>query len=185
MKFCSACGRELARLVPPGDERLRHVCAGCGKIHYENPRVVVGALATWEGKVLLCRRAIEPRTGFWTLPAGFMELAETTEEAAVREAWEEARAKIEVTGLLALYDLRHIDQVQVFYAARLLDPAVAPGPESQAVGLFGWEDIPWQELAFPTVHRALHYHRAIAGPGYPPDRGLSGPPGQCPVSGTP
>lgn len=178
MKFCSACAQPLERRVPAGEDRERHVCPACGRVHYENPRVVVGALATWEGKVLLCRRAIEPRRGFWTLPAGFLELAESTAEGARREAWEEARARIEITDLLALYDLGHIDQVQVFFRARLLDPAVAPGPESLEVGLFAWEQIPWAELAFPSVRRALEYQRGLpeAGP-FPPDRG---PPEGCP-----
>lgn len=172
MKFCSECGQPLVQRVPPGEDRLRDTCSVCGRVHYLNPRVVVGALATWEDKVLLCRRAIEPRQGLWTLPAGYLELAESTEEGAKREAWEEALARIEVTALLALYDLRHIDQVQVFFAARLLDPQVAAGPESLEVGLFGWEEIPWAELAFPTVRRALHYHRQVQGlASFPPDRG--------------
>jgi ADP-ribose pyrophosphatase YjhB (NUDIX family) len=136
VKFCSECAQPLVRRVPPGEDRLRDTCPACGLVHYQNPRVVVGALATWEERVLLCRRAIEPRQGLWTLPAGYLELQESTEDGARREAWEEALARIEVTGLLAVYDLHHIDQVQLFFAARLLDPRVAAGPESLEVGLF-------------------------------------------------
>lgn len=175
MNFCSACGQALVRRVPPGEDRLRDTCSACGLVHYQNPRVVVGSVATWEERVLLCRRAIEPRLGLWTLPAGYLELGESTEEGARREAWEEALARIEVTDLLALYDLRHIDQVQVFFRARLLDPQVAAGPESLEVGLFAWEGLPWDELAFPTVARALRFHRQVRGSApFAPDRGLPG-----------
>lgn len=170
MNFCPTCGAPVALRVPAGEDRERHVCTapGCARVHYVNPRVVVGVVAPHEGRVLLCRRAIEPRTGFWTLPAGFLETGETTAEGARREAWEEARARVEVGPLLALYDLPHIAQVQLFYLARLLEPgAVAPGPESLEVGLFGWDEVPWADLAFPSVHWALRYHHAVAAGGGP------------------
>ncbi|SNB64566.1 ADP-ribose pyrophosphatase YjhB, NUDIX family [Arboricoccus pini] len=159
MRFCSSCGQPVAKMIPKGDERERFVCLGCATIHYVNPKIVVGALCVHEDRILLCRRAIEPRVGFWTLPAGFMELGETAEEGAVREAMEEANAKIAIDGLLAIYSIKRIDQVQIFYHARLLDPAVSPGVESQAVMLVGFDAIPWDELAFPSVEWALR--RAI------------------------
>lgn len=151
------------RTIPPGDERERLTCPDCGYIAYENPLIVVGSVATWEDRILLCRRAIDPRSGYWTLPAGFMEERETTAEGAAREAWEEARARIEVGPLLALYDIPRISQVQLIFRARLLSPDVAAGPESAEVGLFAWEEIPWAELAFPTVAWALREHHARLG----------------------
>ncbi|MCB9958978.1 MAG: NUDIX hydrolase [Rhodospirillaceae bacterium] len=150
------------RQVPDGDDRPRLVCPDCGFIAYENPKIVVGSVAAWQGRVLLCRRAIEPRTGFWTLPAGYLELNETSEAGALREAWEEARARLALDGLLAVYNIPRISQVQLIYRARLLDPDVAAGPESSEVGLFAWEDVPWGEIAFPTVHWALHQWHAGA-----------------------
>jgi ADP-ribose pyrophosphatase YjhB (NUDIX family) len=120
---------------------------------------VVGSVATWGDHILLCRRAIEPCRGLWTLPAGFMEMSETTVEGAIREAWEEARARIAVDALLAVYQLPQISQVQMIYRARLLQPEIAPGPESAAVHLFAWDELPWDELAFPTVRWALRHHR--------------------------
>ncbi|MBP2300171.1 NUDIX hydrolase [Azospirillum picis] len=154
------CGGPRVRAIPPGEDRERLMCPDCGYIAYQNPLIVVGAVATWEdGRILLCRRAIEPRKGFWTLPAGFMEERESTREGAAREAWEEARARIGIDHLLAIYDIPRISQVQMIFSARLLSPDVAPGPESLEVGLFAWEDIPWDEIAFPTVHWALREHR--------------------------
>ena len=151
------------RSVPSGDNRERLVCPDCDYIAYENPKVVVGVVATWEDKLLMCRRAIEPRRGFWTLPAGFMEMGETPEEGAAREAWEEARAKLEIVDLLSLYSLRHISQLQLFYRARLLSPDVSPGPESVEVGLFDFDALPASELAFPSVHWALEHYDAVRG----------------------
>jgi ADP-ribose pyrophosphatase YjhB (NUDIX family) len=147
------------KTVPPGDDRQRLVCPECDWVAYENPKVIVGSVVTWEDRILLCRRAIEPRRGYWTLPAGYMELNETTVAGAVREAWEEARARIAIDALLAVYDVARISQVQLIYRARLLDPAIAPGPESEAVRLFAWDEIPWPDLAFPTVRWALEAHR--------------------------
>ncbi|WP_207455297.1 NUDIX hydrolase [Azospirillum sp. SYSU D00513] len=150
--------------VPPGEDRERLTCPDCGYIAYRNPLIVVGSVASWAGpdgeeRILLCRRAIEPRLGFWTLPAGYMEERESSMEGAAREAWEEARARIEIDSLLAVYDIPRISQVQLIYRARLLSPDVAPGPESEEVALFRWEEIPWEELAFPTVRWALREHR--------------------------
>ncbi len=150
----------FVRRVPAGDNRRREVCRHCGFIHYVNPKIVVGSVVTDRGRYLLCRRAIEPRAGFWTLPAGFLEVGETLEEGAMREAEEEARATLGIERLLAVYSIPRIAQVQIFFAARLVRPDVAPGPESREVALVEWDDIPWSELAFPTVHWALAAHRA-------------------------
>ncbi len=147
--------------VPEGDNRERLVCGRCEFIHYQNPKIVAGAVCTWEDRILLARRAIEPRKGAWTLPAGYMELGETTEQAAQREAREEACASIEIDRLLAMYSIARIGQVQIMYRARLLSPDVAAGPESADVALVTWDKIPWEELAFPTVVWALaHFHES-------------------------
>ena len=145
--------------IPEGDTRERRVCADCGFIAYENPKVVVGSVVALEDRILLCRRAIDPRRGYWTLPAGYLELNESTAAGAEREAYEEARARIVIEGLLAIYDIPRISQVQVIYRARLADPGVEPGPESLEVQLFRWDEIPWEDLAFPSVHWALHHFR--------------------------
>lgn len=146
--------------VPEGDNRPRHTCPDCGFIEYRNPLIVVGSVCTAsDGRLLLCRRAIPPRIGYWTIPAGYMELEESSEDGARREAVEEANAEIAIDRLLAIYDIPRISQVQIIYAARLTDDTVSPGPESQEVELFEWEDIPWNDLAFPTVRWALRHHR--------------------------
>ncbi len=150
-------GPGFERRVPAGDDRPRLVCGACGYIAYENPKVVVASVVYHEDRVLMCRRAIEPRRGFWTLPAGYLELHETAEEGARREAWEEARARIVIEALLAVYSIPRISQVQLVYRARLLSPDVAAGPESQAVALYRWDEIPWQELAFPSVLWSLRH----------------------------
>lgn len=143
--------------VPPGDDHERRVCDDCGFIDYVNPKIVTGAVVTQDSKLLLCKRAIEPRKNFWTLPAGFMEEGESVEDGARREAMEEANADIRIDRLLAVYSVPRISQVQIMYSAKLLSK-IAPGPESLEVGLFAWKDIPWSELAFPTVVWALtHY----------------------------
>lgn len=152
-----------ARQIPPGEDRERLVCAECGFVLYENPKIVVGSVASWGDRLLLCRRAIHPRKGFWTLPAGYLELGESTAEGAVREAWEEARARIEIDALLAVYNIPRISQVQLIYRARLLGPDIAAGPESAEVGLFEWDEIPWPDLAFPSVVWSLREHRARLG----------------------
>ena len=156
-------GSNFEQRVPAGDDRERRVCRDCGFVDYENPKVVVGVVATWRERILLCRRAIPPRKGFWTLPAGYMELHESPQEGARREAWEEARARLEIDQLLAVYAIPRISQVQLIYRARLTDPAVEAGPETQELNLFDWETIPWTAIAFPSVHWALHHHREVRG----------------------
>lgn len=159
MKFCSECAHPVALAIPEGDNRPRYVCAQCDAIHYQNPKLVVGSIPVWEEggelKVLLCRRAIEPRHGYWTLPAGFMENEETTAEAAVRETEEEAGANIDIGELFTLLNVAQVHQVHLFYLARLLDLDFAPGIESLEVRLFGEHEIPWEELAFPTIRTTL------------------------------
>ena len=151
MKYCSDCGHTVSQKIPKGDDRLRYVCDNCGAIHYQNPRIIVGTLPVYGDQVLLCRRAIEPRKGFWTLPAGFMENGETTVEGAVRESWEEARARLSNEKLYRLFDLSYIDQVYMFYLADLVDGEFSAGPESLDVKLFNETDIPWDEIAFGVV----------------------------------
>jgi ADP-ribose pyrophosphatase YjhB (NUDIX family) len=145
------------RGIPEGDNRERMICADCGYVLYDNPKIVVGSVARWGDKILLVRRSIEPRYGFWTLPAGFLELNESASGGAEREAWEEAQARILIDGLLAIYDIPRISQVQLIYRARLIDDAIEAGSESLEVGLFRWEEIPWNELAFPSVRWALQH----------------------------
>ena len=159
MKFCSHCGATVTLRVPPGDSLPRHVCESCGSIHYLNPKIVVGAIPEWENRILLCRRAIEPRHGYWTLPAGFMENAETTAQAAARETLEEACARIEVGDIFTLLNVPHISQVHIVYRARLLDLDFRPGDESLEVALFAEHEIPWQDIAFRTIALTLrHYY---------------------------
>lgn len=159
MKFCSECASPVALSIPEGDNRLRYVCGQCATIHYENPKLVIGSIPVWERdgqlQVLLCKRAIEPRLGYWTLPAGFMENAETTAEAAQRETEEEAGAHIELGPLFSLLNVAHVHQVHLFYLARLVDLDYAPGIESLDVQLFSEAQIPWDDLAFPTIRRTL------------------------------
>ncbi|MGE3783745.1 MAG: NUDIX domain-containing protein [Alphaproteobacteria bacterium] len=155
------------RGIPEGDNRERMICAECGYVLYDNPKIVVGSVPRWGDRLLLCRRAIHPRKGYWTLPAGYLELNESTSAGAEREAWEEAFARIRIEGLLAIYDIPRISQVQLIYRALLLDSDVAPGPESLEVGLFGWDEIPWEELAFPSVRWALAQEREVQRTGDP------------------
>lgn len=166
---------EFVRRIPEGDNRERLICADCGHIAYENPKIVVGAVVAVGDRVLLCRRAIEPRHGFWTLPAGYLELGETIEEGAMREAWEEAETRISLDGILGVYSISRIGQVQIFFRARFIDddgrsaPSFAPGVESLEVALFSWDGIPWDQIAFPTVRWALEAWRAgrASAPGQP------------------
>ena len=151
-------GPRFVRRVPDGDTMERYVCGDCGHIYYTNPKIVVGSVVAHEGRFLLCRRAIEPRKGFWTLPAGFLEEHETPEDGARREAMEEAQARIALTGLLAIYSVPRISQVQLMYRARLAAPEFSSGPESLEVALFAWDDIPWSEIAFPSANWALHHY---------------------------
>jgi ADP-ribose pyrophosphatase YjhB (NUDIX family) len=149
----------FVRRVPDGDNRERMVCTGCGHVAYENPKVIVGAVVVSDNQILMCRRAIEPRKGFWTLPAGYMELGETLEEGAAREALEEAEAVIAIDGILSVFSIARIEQVQVIFRARFADagsPSFAPGEESLEVRLFRPDEIPWNEIAFPSVSWALN-----------------------------
>jgi ADP-ribose pyrophosphatase YjhB (NUDIX family) len=148
------------QVVPEGDSRERLVCGDCGFIRYENPKIIAGAVVTFGEKFLICRRAIEPRRGHWTIPAGFMELGETPEEGALREAYEEATARIEIDALVGVYTIRHISQVQMIYSATLATPEFAPGIESLEVELRTWDEIPWDDLAFPSVRWAFDDYRA-------------------------
>ncbi len=158
MKFCSNCGAHVHIRIPSGDSLPRHVCDQCGTIHYQNPKLVVGALAEWGDRILLCRRAIEPRYGTWTLPAGFMENEESTAQAAARETLEEACARIEIGHMYTLIDVPHISQVHIIYRARLLDLDFRPGEESLEVALFEEKDIPWEEIAFRTIALTLQHY---------------------------
>lgn len=160
MNFCTQCGGNLSLGIPAGDDRPRHVCQVCGAIHYQNPKVIAGCIPVWENRILLCRRAIEPRLGTWTLPAGFMELGETLEQAAQREAYEEARVEVELEPLYTLFSLPHISQVYAFFRARMLAESYAPGAESLEVRLFEEAEIPWQEISFQTVYRSLQLYCA-------------------------
>ena len=166
----------FVRAVPNGDTLERDVCDTCGFVAYQNPKVVVGSVVHHDGRILLCRRSIEPRSGFWTLPAGYLEFGETAAEGATREAWEEARAAINIEGVLAVYTIPRIAQVQVMHIARLTSPSFAAGPESLEVGLFAWEEIPWEELAFPSVRWALNHYREVRDSGEFP--AFSNPPGE-------
>lgn len=160
MNFCSQCGEAVSVLVPEGDSLPRHVCRHCGSIHYQNPKLVIGCIAEWQGQILLCRRSIAPRYGLWTLPAGFMENGETTAQAAVRETLEEACARVELDALFSLVNIPHINQVHLFYRARLLDTGFAAGQETLATELFSEQAIPWPELAFKSVTLCLRAYFA-------------------------
>jgi ADP-ribose pyrophosphatase YjhB (NUDIX family) len=155
IKHCRACGNPVEYRIPVDDNRERAVCTVCATVHYENPLNVVGTLPVWGDQVLLCRRNIEPRYGFWTLPAGFMELGETAEQGALRETEEEAGARIELQGLYTLLDVVRVGQVHFFFRARLLDIDFAPGPETIEARLFSEAEIPWDDLAFKTVRKTL------------------------------
>ncbi|MFQ5563131.1 MAG: NUDIX domain-containing protein [Parvularculaceae bacterium] len=149
---------QFEQKIPPEDDRERSVCVHCGFVDYRNPKIVIGSVAVWKNRILLCKRAIEPRKGFWTLPAGYLELGESVEEGARREAWEEARARLAIDRVLAVYSVPRISQVQIMFRAALLDPGVEPGLESKEVMLAAWEDIPWPDIAFPTVGWALRQY---------------------------
>ena len=155
MKYCSDCGETVEHIIPPGDDHRRYVCTACGSIHYQNPKVIVGTLPVYQQKVLLCKRAIEPRKGFWTLPAGFMENKETTLEGALRESVEEAGATVVGCEFYRLFDLPHISQVYVFYRGEVKGGVFQAGTESLEVALFDEQDIPWDDLAFPVVRQTL------------------------------
>ena len=166
INFCSQCGSEkIERRSPPGDDRVREICGTCGHVHYVNPKIVVGSIPVWGEKILLCKRAIEPRYGKWTLPAGFMEVNETLAEGAMRETLEEAGARITIEKLYASYSLPEISQVYVLFLAKLDDLNYSAGIESLEVKLFSEPEIPWQELAFATIGEALRRYFADRGQG--------------------
>jgi len=181
IRFCQSCGQSVQQSIPEGDNRLRAVCTSCEHIHYENPKNVVGCLLEWHGKVLLCKRSIEPRLGYWTLPAGFMENQETTREGAAREAREEACAECEDLRLFGIYNLPRISQVYLMFFGRLKNGLAEAGEETLEVKLFSQSEIPWDELAFPVVtetlsryferrqdrSRAVHYADIFSAPGLP------------------
>jgi ADP-ribose pyrophosphatase YjhB (NUDIX family) len=159
INYCSHCGsKKLVQKVPEGDTKIRVVCENCQLIHYQNPKIITGCLPIWKDQILLCKRAIEPRYGLWTLPAGFMENEETLEQAAIRETWEEANAKVEQLQLYVVMSLPRIHQVYMMFLAQLRDLTYAPGTESLDVQLFRQDEIPWEELAFQSIHRTLTYY---------------------------
>jgi len=158
INYCSACGSPVSVRIPEGDRLARHVCVRCGTIHYRNPRLVVGALPVWDERILLCRRAIEPRYGKWTLPAGFMENGETVAEAALRETQEEANARIELDDMFTVISVPHVSQVHVVYLARLLDMDFSAGEETLEARLFAEHEIPWEDIAFKTITMTLRHY---------------------------
>ena len=157
IKFCCTCGSAVIHRIPQGDSLERAVCESCGHIQYVNPKIVVGCLPVYGERILMCKRAIEPRLGLWTLPAGFMEMGESAAEGAAREAMEEANAKVQIEDLYTVYSIPHISQVYMMFLARLVDPAVSPGVESLDVKLVTEAEIPWDDLAFTMVRRTLKH----------------------------
>ncbi len=166
MNYCSICGQAVETRIPQGDNRERKVCADCGTIHYVNPKMVVGAVVEWGEEILLCRRAINPRRGYWTVPAGFLEVGETLEQGAAREAWEEAQADIRIQELLSVINVTRVGQVHVMFRACLAAPDFGVGDESLEVGLFKESDIPWDDLAFPSVRFTLERYYRDRAAGY-------------------
>ena len=160
MSFCTACGHSTIEKIPLGDQKVRKVCTHCGTIHYVNPKVICGALAIWDNKVLLCRRAIEPRYGLWTLPAGYMELFETMEQGAARETREESEAEVEIENLYCMYNIPRIGQIYVLFKTKIIDGKFGAGEETIESRLFEEHEIPWGELAFPSVERTLRHYFA-------------------------
>ncbi len=158
MKYCCYCSAELIYAIPDDDNRHRFICRSCDTIHYQNPKIVAGCIPVWEDKVLLCKRAIEPRYSYWTLPAGFMELGETSLEAGIRETLEEANARVEVDDLFAVFNLPYVGQVYMMFRSKLIDLDYSAGVESLDVQLFKEEDIPWNDLAFTTIRATLKYY---------------------------
>jgi ADP-ribose pyrophosphatase YjhB (NUDIX family) len=158
IKFCNVCGAAVVHRIPEGDSLARAVCDACGTIQYQNPKVVVGCLPAFGDRILICKRAIEPRYGLWTLPAGFMENNESAAEGAAREAIEEANARVEIEDLYTVYSMPHISQIYMMFRARLLDADVSPGIESLEVKLVKEHEIPWDQLAFAMVKRTLEHY---------------------------
>ena len=170
MKFCNSCGNSVTLRIPEGDDRERFICTYCELIHYSNPRVIVGCVPVYEDKVLLCKRAIEPRKNYWTLPAGFMENGETTPQGAARETWEEARARVSNLDLYRVFDVPHISQVYMFYRCDLDNGGYGVGPESLETDLYAEGDIPWDDIAFPVVYETLKEYFVDARAGHFPVR---------------
>ena len=173
MKFCSTCGASVSLRIPDGDNRERFICNSCDEIHYQNPKIVAGCIPEWEGKILLCRRAIQPRHGLWTLPAGFMENGESTEQAAMRETWEEAGARVEIRSLYSVFSIPHISQVYMLFRGDLCEGHYAPGAESLECELFDAHTVPWDRLAFPVVKETLerYFRDKQQGNNFPLQRG--------------
>jgi ADP-ribose pyrophosphatase YjhB (NUDIX family) len=173
VKFCSSCGATVSLRIPESDNRERFVCDTCQTIHYQNPNIVAGSIPEWGGRILLCRRAIEPRYGLWTLPAGFMENGETTEQAALRETWEEAGARVEIDSLYSIFSIPHISQVYMLFRGELVDGAYFPGPESLECQLFDAHTLPWDRIAFPVMEETLrrYFIDQDSGNGFPLQRG--------------
>lgn len=160
MNFCSHCGEAVSSRVPPGDNLPRYICDGCGTIHYQNPNVVVGCVPVWQDRILLCKRAIEPRSGYWTLPAGFLENHESLEQAAIRETFEEAIANVKLGSLLAIVNVPHASQIHVMFRAELTDGKFGAGEETLESALYDEQDIPWPLISFPSVRYALESYFA-------------------------
>ncbi len=158
MKFCSQCGEPVILTIPEGDHRERHVCGSCATIHYRNPNIIAGTIPRWGDRILLCKRAIEPRRDLWTVPAGFLEMGETIEQGAIRETLEETGAEVSIEALHGVYSILHAEQVYMLYRAQLKTPAFGPTPESSEVRLFSEEEIPWQDLAFKVIETALRHY---------------------------
>jgi ADP-ribose pyrophosphatase YjhB (NUDIX family) len=165
MKFCPNCAAPVVRRVPDGDHLPRHVCPACGAIHYRNPKMIAGCVPEHAGRILICRRAIEPRRGYWTIPAGFMEVGETLQQAAARECQEEALARVEVGSLCAIVHVLHAEQVHVMFRATLADESFGVGPESLDARLCDERDIPWPEIAFASVEFTLRRYFEDRGAG--------------------
>ncbi|MDA8416895.1 MAG: NUDIX hydrolase [Betaproteobacteria bacterium] len=157
MNFCSSCGARVMIQVPQGDHLPRHVCSSCQTIHYSNPKVLVGSVPVWQGQILLCRRAIMPRAGYWTMPSGFMENGETLQMGAARETFEESLARVTIEDLMSVINIAAHNQVHVLFRARMNGPEHGPTPESSEVRLFSEADIPWEDLAFRTVSQTLRH----------------------------
>ena len=158
MNYCSNCGDRVKLGVPPGDDRPRYFCESCGTIHYENPKVVVGCIPEMDGNILLCRRAIEPRSGKWTLPAGYLENGETVAHGAQRETLEEAGARIEILAPYALFNICHVNQIYLMFRARMIDAKIKAGSESSEVRFFSEKDIPWDQIAFTVIEETLRQY---------------------------
>lgn len=156
-RYCSQCATPITQLIPPDDNRVRDVCESCGAVHYQNPRLVVGTVPVWNNKILLCLRAIEPRARTWTLPAGFMELNETTAQGGLRETWEEAGVRVDLGELYTVIDVPHANQVHVYFLATAENDHVAPGPESLDARYFDLDEIPWDNLSFRSVSTTIRH----------------------------